>query len=906
MPTNKIQIIGQLIPDVATADKDGLMSSADKIKLDSIEAGATNTVIDDILDGTSINPIQNKAVKEALDQKSDVGHSHPQEISAHNTSATAHNDIRVLIEDLITKLENFLDIDDVTTDQLSEVITLINNNKDTLESLTTSKINISAIIDNLTTNSANKVLSAAQGVVIKGLIDALQTEVNGKVPTSRTVNGKALSSNISLSASDVGALSSSTKYAGSSSAGGSATSAAKLDSSAGSSTQPVYFSNGKPVKTTYTLEKSVPSDAKFTDTTYSAAGSSLGLVKSGGDVTISDGVIAVNDDSHNHTISNVDNLQSSLDGKLSLSGGTMTGAITVSSPAASMNGGKIDVPAGASRLYANALAISNPALNTDCGWIRVLGTGEDDTVLEIATSDDAGASGCEKIAVRQYDYSTNEIGKEAVLLDRDGSTSFPGSVTAPSFNGNLNGNASSADTISCLTKRTDTNGETWGSQAGTCLGEWKSANGGGLQLRENNPESRQLSLLLDGTVYVKEGTYEVIHSGNIGSQSVNYATTADSATKATQDASGNTITSTYATKSELNTAKSSLQSSIDGKAASSHTHSYAGSSSAGGAATSANKLNTNAGTAHKPVYFSNGVPVQCTAVRAYEAQYACMDEDGYNLTDHAGRKYSAVYPGSEIFNCYDTNKCTSNYSTAMGKGNWAWQLCELVIGSYNSHKTYTNDNERFVVGNGYIDSSNSEKRSNALVLTNGGECYISGSYHNGGADYAEYFEWEDGNPNNEDRRGYFVTMVGKKIKIAKSDDYILGIISGQPSVVGNSDMDWQGRYLKDEFGAYIMEVVDCNEDVFDEETGEITTVTKAALKRKENPEYDPTRIHMSRGDRPEWDAVGMIGVLAVRDDGTCQVNGYCEVAEGGTATASETGYRVIARVTDNIVQIIFK
>ena len=55
-------------------------------------------------------------------------------------------------------------------------------------------------------------------------------------------------------------------YAGSSSAGGSATSAVKLDSSAGSATQPVYFSNGKPVACSYTLGKSVPSDAVFTDT----------------------------------------------------------------------------------------------------------------------------------------------------------------------------------------------------------------------------------------------------------------------------------------------------------------------------------------------------------------------------------------------------------------------------------------------------------------------------------------------------------------------------------------------------------------------------------------------------------------------------------------------------------------
>lgn len=55
-------------------------------------------------------------------------------------------------------------------------------------------------------------------------------------------------------------------YAGSSSAGGSANSAVKLDTSAGSATQPVYFSGGKPVACSYTLGKSVPSNAVFTDT----------------------------------------------------------------------------------------------------------------------------------------------------------------------------------------------------------------------------------------------------------------------------------------------------------------------------------------------------------------------------------------------------------------------------------------------------------------------------------------------------------------------------------------------------------------------------------------------------------------------------------------------------------------
>lgn len=189
-------------------------------------------------------------------------------ISAHNTSTSAHNDIRTLITDLSTAVNNFLDVDDTTTDQLSEVLTLIENNRGTLESLTTSKVNVSDIINNLTTDNASKVLSAAQGVVIKGLIDALdieldakaasehthtitdvtnlqntlddksdighthtvdnitdltvtaaelnyvsgvassvQTQLDGKVPATRTINGKALSTDITLSASDVNAYS---------------------------------------------------------------------------------------------------------------------------------------------------------------------------------------------------------------------------------------------------------------------------------------------------------------------------------------------------------------------------------------------------------------------------------------------------------------------------------------------------------------------------------------------------------------------------------------------------------------------------------------------------------------------------------------------------------------------------
>lgn len=57
------------IPDTATATAPGFMSVADKKKLDGIAEGANNTVVDAALDAASTNPVQNKAVKTALDGK---------------------------------------------------------------------------------------------------------------------------------------------------------------------------------------------------------------------------------------------------------------------------------------------------------------------------------------------------------------------------------------------------------------------------------------------------------------------------------------------------------------------------------------------------------------------------------------------------------------------------------------------------------------------------------------------------------------------------------------------------------------------------------------------------------------------------------------------------------------------
>ena len=61
------QLSGVTLP--ATSKRDGLMSAANYTKLSGIEAGATKTIVDATLDETSTNPVQNKAVKTALDGK---------------------------------------------------------------------------------------------------------------------------------------------------------------------------------------------------------------------------------------------------------------------------------------------------------------------------------------------------------------------------------------------------------------------------------------------------------------------------------------------------------------------------------------------------------------------------------------------------------------------------------------------------------------------------------------------------------------------------------------------------------------------------------------------------------------------------------------------------------------------
>lgn len=290
---------------------------------------------------------------------------------------------------------------------------------------------------------------------------------------------------------------------------------------------------------------------------------------------------------------------------------------------------------------------------------------------------------------------------------------------------------------------------------------------------------------------------------------------------------------------------------------------------------------------------------------------------------------------AEIFNDYAHNTAAGNYAhaqnyTSVASGNyshaggyygWAkgiasfahgWQTSandyQAVFGRYNTTADgptglADTTGSIFIVGSG-----TSLYRANSLRISAGGVCYGSQAFAASGADYAEYFEWLDGNPNNDDRRGLFVTIDGERIRLANANDnYVLGVVSAIPVVCGDVQSEaWKDMYLKDVFGNRITEIVNVSESV-DEETGQ-TIPAHTETRFIINPEYDPEKEYTSRENRKEWAAIGLVGKLIVIDDGTCQPNGYCKVADNGMATVSSenTDYRVLSRLDDNHIKILLK
>lgn len=124
--------------------------------------------------------------------------------------------------------------------------------------------------------------------------------------------------------------------------------------------------------------------------------------------------------------------------------------------------------------------------------------------------------------------------------------------------------------------------------------------------------------------------------------------------------------------------------------------------------------------------------------------------------------------------------------------------------------------------------------------------------------YAEVGEWIDGNPDAEDRIGYFVCIdnntPGTKMRKATADDDVRGVIVAAPAFSGN-----------------------CSSDKFDSDGNLLA----------------------------KYSFVAVMGMVSVIDNGTCTVNGRCMPNANSTASPvdGDYGYQVIERIDDTHILI---
>lgn len=297
-----------------------------------------------------------------------------------------------------------------------------------------------------------------------------------------------------------------------------------------------------------------------------------------------------------------------------------------------------------------------------------------------------------------------------------------------------------------------------------------------------------------------------------------------------------------------------------------------------------------------------------------EATISSISNNVLTLTDvsFSTNSYAeTLYPQSYAFvldtsSSYTMADFVSGYfSIASGKYSFAHGLhTHSAAHGASTFGKYGNNVEMWSLG--LANGETLKTPGMAFLVRSNGNVSADGEYTSPCADYAEFFEWADGNPNAEDRTGYFVKLDGDKIVKCDNFDAPLGIVSATPAIVGDSgEMHWQGKYITDDFGRvqYHDVVVPAEYD----EEGNILIEEHIESQSVLNPEWNPETKYIPRKDRPEWSTVGVIGKLVVYDDGTLQSGDICRVGEGGIAVKSiENGYPVLKRIADDKVLIWFK
>jgi hypothetical protein len=225
-----------------------------------------------------------------------------------------------------------------------------------------------------------------------------------------------------------------------------------------------------------------------------------------------------------------------------------------------------------------------------------------------------------------------------------------------------------------------------------------------------------------------------------------------------------------------------------------------------------------------------------------------------------------------------TNNASSNDLLLIRNTNTSW------TGRLYSPQLYRSGNgsQHFSVYTSAIATTG----DNEFIFKSNGNASADGSWTGGGADYAEFFEWLDGNPNNEDRSGMTVALDEEKIKVSEPGDEVIGVVSTNPVVVGDSAWNfWSQKYLRDAYSRHIYDehqVIEWTDEDGTLKTYEDWFIPEGVIipanaiykthdedgnlftHRRLNPDWDPEQEYIPRVERPEWDPIGLMGKLRIR------------------------------------------
>jgi hypothetical protein len=239
----------------------------------------------------------------------------------------------------------------------------------------------------------------------------------------------------------------------------------------------------------------------------------------------------------------------------------------------------------------------------------------------------------------------------------------------------------------------------------------------------------------------------------------------------------------------------------------------------------------------------------------------------------------------------NTNSALGEYSVVLGGiGNTARAMGSVAMGG-GAEATQT-----FTFSIGGTNTTTSSPINNTISLHGvTGVGMAEGGFFTGPADIAEMFQYLDGNPTNEDRRGLFVSITsGGTVKVGNEN--IIGIVSANPGYVGDSaELKWAGVYLKDKFGSRLSDKykmftwsnrkkeyfrVFQNENgqqykeypnpmyptgiLYDGDSIPLTAKTEDIEVMRINPEYNPEVEYVPRSKRQEWSPIGLLGKINVR------------------------------------------